>query len=534
MVRIFLGCYFCTQCASLLLKSFDSLRGGCDCCQIAVFTVISRFCLLFFESLGALCSRRGFWIPRKEKEPAWVVVKYERLQNFCYVCGRLGHDDRRCSEGLNRKLGEGAVKEYGSWLSVPAVKTFEGALVVCDKEWCEAPFIDRNIPNSNRRSWTSTSPEKPEGKANGDEGRLMVLRPKAGGSMGGEVSSDIWHTSRPSPPSDTPSPAAEQCFRYVPGPTVGDGLEDAGKPVVPSEPQPKMQVDAQSTYEVGQAMGICPVVDDVSRERGDQVVNHVKMQMDSGGTFGLVLGRGHMMVTSGSEILTGPEVSDLPDVLLGRINNISCGPAELVLNESLSAHMHNINKSADEHLLVPSVSPTILELNSPNESVSSPLSPDGVGIMTTNSSQPYNVDFPSDDESKMQSIIPINGLSPISAVSEGFKGIHIKRTYEDEVFPVERSKYRRLDFISAEDGPIVKSVGGDPRKGRRRILRSVKNHLRQLGDATQSIPPRDNSSLSESDFPTSWLNADNGMIVDYDSSLSNNAGGWMGPAAGAP
>lgn len=33
----------------------------------------------------------GFWVPRDQKEPAWVTVKYERLQNFGYKCGCTGH-----------------------------------------------------------------------------------------------------------------------------------------------------------------------------------------------------------------------------------------------------------------------------------------------------------------------------------------------------------------------------------------------------------------------------------------------------------
>ncbi|KAI9095352.1 hypothetical protein K1719_026386 [Acacia pycnantha] len=25
----------------------------------------------------------GFWVPRPQREPSWVTVRYERLQNYC-------------------------------------------------------------------------------------------------------------------------------------------------------------------------------------------------------------------------------------------------------------------------------------------------------------------------------------------------------------------------------------------------------------------------------------------------------------------
>ena len=33
----------------------------------------------------------GFWIPRKNKERCWATVKCEKLSDFCFLCGKLGH-----------------------------------------------------------------------------------------------------------------------------------------------------------------------------------------------------------------------------------------------------------------------------------------------------------------------------------------------------------------------------------------------------------------------------------------------------------
>ena len=37
--------------------------------------------------------RRGYLMNR-EGEKLWVTFKYESLPTVCYICGRLGHDDR--------------------------------------------------------------------------------------------------------------------------------------------------------------------------------------------------------------------------------------------------------------------------------------------------------------------------------------------------------------------------------------------------------------------------------------------------------
>ncbi|KAI9117829.1 hypothetical protein K1719_011244 [Acacia pycnantha] len=38
----------------------------------------------------------GFWLVRPDGKRIWITVKYERLQTFCYNCGKVGHDNKAC------------------------------------------------------------------------------------------------------------------------------------------------------------------------------------------------------------------------------------------------------------------------------------------------------------------------------------------------------------------------------------------------------------------------------------------------------
>ena len=50
--------------------------------------------------------------------------KYERLPNFCYVCGRLDHQELDCDEVVRSKKGGRKIqREYGNWLKANGTGT---------------------------------------------------------------------------------------------------------------------------------------------------------------------------------------------------------------------------------------------------------------------------------------------------------------------------------------------------------------------------------------------------------------------------
>lgn len=40
--------------------------------------------------------KKGFFLKRNNDEDAWVKFKYERLSDYCYGCGRVGHNVNDC------------------------------------------------------------------------------------------------------------------------------------------------------------------------------------------------------------------------------------------------------------------------------------------------------------------------------------------------------------------------------------------------------------------------------------------------------
>lgn len=47
----------------------------------------------------------GFLLPRSGQDPVWIQYRYERLSDFCYRCGLLGHVMANCNQRLDRPEG---------------------------------------------------------------------------------------------------------------------------------------------------------------------------------------------------------------------------------------------------------------------------------------------------------------------------------------------------------------------------------------------------------------------------------------------
>lgn len=70
----------------------------------------------------------GFWIPRKGFPHAWAMIYYEKLQDFCYKCGRLGHGQKDCSEEMAMTVTNPERPRYGPKLGVPPLKPLQAVM----------------------------------------------------------------------------------------------------------------------------------------------------------------------------------------------------------------------------------------------------------------------------------------------------------------------------------------------------------------------------------------------------------------------
>ncbi|KAM1247946.1 hypothetical protein ACFX2J_043827 [Malus domestica] len=62
----------------------------------------------------------GCWVTRANDKESWVEFQYERLQDFCYKCGRIGHASNECSSLADR---EDAVS-YKEWTRTKMIRDF--------------------------------------------------------------------------------------------------------------------------------------------------------------------------------------------------------------------------------------------------------------------------------------------------------------------------------------------------------------------------------------------------------------------------
>lgn len=64
----------------------------------------------------------SFRIPRKDFPDTWVWIHYEKLQDYCYSCGMLGHNKKDCRKKMAMAPWNPDRPRYGPGLGVPPLK----------------------------------------------------------------------------------------------------------------------------------------------------------------------------------------------------------------------------------------------------------------------------------------------------------------------------------------------------------------------------------------------------------------------------
>ncbi|XP_065621980.1 uncharacterized protein At4g02000-like [Quercus suber] len=65
------------------------------------------------------------------KQIGWVGLKYERLPNFCYWCGRLTHGEKECELWLRSKGGlKKDEQQFGDWMRAEMIRSSRKSVAV--------------------------------------------------------------------------------------------------------------------------------------------------------------------------------------------------------------------------------------------------------------------------------------------------------------------------------------------------------------------------------------------------------------------
>ncbi|KAM1611613.1 hypothetical protein ACFX1Z_000384 [Malus domestica] len=71
---------------------------------------------ILITTVNPLCL--GCWLRRGSNRDTWVEFRYERLQDFCYRCGRIDHINTECTFEVASTGAAG----YGEWTKAPPIR----------------------------------------------------------------------------------------------------------------------------------------------------------------------------------------------------------------------------------------------------------------------------------------------------------------------------------------------------------------------------------------------------------------------------
>ncbi|KAK4271133.1 hypothetical protein QN277_019870 [Acacia crassicarpa] len=77
----------------------------------------------------------GFWMDQPDGGKTWIPIRYEKLQNYCYNCGKLGHDNCSCKSEQLMSTFDPAMPRYGPWLTTNTSRNREDIIEIIQSDW---------------------------------------------------------------------------------------------------------------------------------------------------------------------------------------------------------------------------------------------------------------------------------------------------------------------------------------------------------------------------------------------------------------
>ncbi|KAI9124567.1 hypothetical protein K1719_004489 [Acacia pycnantha] len=83
----------------------------------------------------------GFWMKKPDCGRIWTSIRYEKLQSFCFSCGKIGHDNRTCNSEKWMSVAISNEPCFGPWTTTNQCRNCEESVVVVRQNWEEADYF---------------------------------------------------------------------------------------------------------------------------------------------------------------------------------------------------------------------------------------------------------------------------------------------------------------------------------------------------------------------------------------------------------
>ncbi|KAI9074260.1 hypothetical protein K1719_043745 [Acacia pycnantha] len=97
-----------------------------------------RVLLDFRKSLAS-----GFWMNKPNDVRIWITIRYEKLQDFCYSCGRIDHDYHSCRSERLMSVVNSNEPRFGSCIATSQCRNMEDLIVAVRDDWSEASYFKK-------------------------------------------------------------------------------------------------------------------------------------------------------------------------------------------------------------------------------------------------------------------------------------------------------------------------------------------------------------------------------------------------------